>query len=82
MSDNDKYWFPAKRHGFGWGAPTGWQGWLVLAVFFILIGIGMALRPQLGEQGFLLGVIALSCALFGVCWLKGEPARWRWGDRE
>lgn len=82
MTTNDKYWFPAKRYGFGWGAPTGWQGWLVLAVFFILVGIVAALQPTIGYAGFTIGMTALVGALIGVCWLKGEPAHWRWGDKE
>ena len=28
-----KYWFPAKRYGWGWGLPGTWQGWLVVAAF-------------------------------------------------
>src|SRR6266702_3273794 len=32
MQSDGKYWFPAKRYGYGWGIPTTWQGWLVLAV--------------------------------------------------
>ena len=31
MQRNDKYWFPAKRYGWGWGPPNNWQGWVVLA---------------------------------------------------
>jgi hypothetical protein len=34
MSVEKKYWFPAKRYGWGWGIPNVWQGWLVLFVFF------------------------------------------------
>ncbi len=30
MSVEKKYWFPAKRYGWGWGIPNVWQGWLVL----------------------------------------------------
>jgi hypothetical protein len=26
-----RYWFPAKRYGWGWGLPVTWQGWAVLA---------------------------------------------------
>jgi len=27
--------------------------------------------------------VAVLCALLiGVCWLKGEPPRWRWGNNE
>jgi len=25
-------------------------------------------------------VIVLSALFTGICWLKGEPPRWRWGD--
>ena len=25
----EKYWFPAKRYGYGWGLPNAWQGRLV-----------------------------------------------------
>ncbi len=36
MQTEPKYWFPAKRYGWGWGIPNTWQGWLVLAVFAAL----------------------------------------------
>jgi hypothetical protein len=36
MPTNGKYWFPAKRYGYGWSVPTTWQGWLVLAVYVVL----------------------------------------------
>jgi hypothetical protein len=29
MQTERKYWFPAKRYGWGWGIPSSWQGWLV-----------------------------------------------------
>ena len=32
-----RYWFPAKRYGWGWSFPTTWQGWLVMALYLILI---------------------------------------------
>jgi hypothetical protein len=43
MSPKQKYWFPAKRYGWGWGLPSCWQGWVVTAIYFILLGVG-ALR--------------------------------------
>ncbi|MBO9687558.1 hypothetical protein [Roseateles chitosanitabidus] len=82
MTNDDNYWFPAKRYGFGWGAPTGWQGWAVLATYFILVAVVIALRPEIGHGPFLLSLMGLSGALVGVCWLKGEPPRWRWGERD
>ena len=55
MPNDQRYWFPAKRYGWGWGFPRTWQGRVVLAVYVILIA---------------------------VCWAKGEPPRWRWGERD
>ena len=33
----DKYWFPAKTYGWGWGIPATWQGWTVSLAFFVLL---------------------------------------------
>ena len=74
------YWFPAKRYGWGWGLPITWQGWFVMAIFFALLVAGLFLFPPLSAVvGFLVYVAVLSGLLIGVCWLKGEPPRWRWG---
>jgi hypothetical protein len=81
MQTNGDYWFPAKRYGWGWGLPITWQGWLVFLAFFVMIFVGIYLFPPRQSLGaFLLYVIALSVVLIGVCWLKGEPPRWRWGN--
>jgi large subunit ribosomal protein L4 len=40
MSAQPRYWFPVKRYGWGWGLPTAWQGWAVLAVFAGLMVAG------------------------------------------
>jgi len=74
------YWFPAKRYGWGWGWPATWQGWVVLAVFFVLFAAGVLMfPPKANLAGFLVYVFALAALLFVICWLKGEPPRWRWG---
>ena len=63
MSNERIYWFPAKRFGWGWGLPLSWQGWVVFK-----------------ELAFFVGYVAvLSASLVAICWLKGEPPRWRWG---
>lgn len=81
MPDSGNYWFPAKRYGWGWGPPVTWQGWVVFAAFFALIGLGIHLfPPRQALAAFILYVVVLSVLLIGVCWLKGEPPRWRWGD--
>jgi len=74
------YWFRAKRYGWGWGWPSSWQGWAVLAVFIALLGAGAILLPPDKNIATFLGYVALlSALLIVICWLKGEPPRWRWG---
>jgi drug/metabolite transporter (DMT)-like permease len=77
-----KYWFPAKRYGWGWGPPTTWQGWVVLLVFLALICAGVFLiLPREGPAVFVVYSLVLTALLLAVCWLKGEPPRWRWGRK-
>jgi hypothetical protein len=74
------YWFPAKRYGWGWGFPITWQGWLIFAGYILLLVVGAYLfPPKKALVGYLIYVAVLSAALISVCWLKGEPPRWRWG---
>jgi len=78
-----KYWFRAKRYGWGWGLPATWQGWLVIAAFVALLAAGAFLfPPRLMMAGYLAYIVVLCAVLTGVCWLKGEPPRWRWGEDE
>jgi hypothetical protein len=74
-----RYWFAAKRYGWGWGLPLTWQGWAVLGVFAVLLCAGaLILQPRKGPA-FSIYVVGASAALVLVCYLKGEPPRWRWG---
>jgi hypothetical protein len=78
-----RYWFPAKRYGWGWGLPSAWQGWLVFAAFLGLLIAGPVMFPPRATPALFFGyVVLLGALLFGVCWLKGEPPRWRWGNDE
>ena len=81
MPTDHRYWFPAKRYGWGWGLPTAWQGLAVILAFLILVVIGALLFPP-GEMlaAYIFYLAVLSLGLIGVCWFKGEPPRWRWGD--
>ncbi|WP_426396253.1 hypothetical protein ACN9M1_17085 [Ralstonia sp. R-29] len=80
-TDSKDYWFPAKRYGWGWGLPARWQGWVVLAIYAVLLAAGIVgLRPgQASSIGFVVYVVGVSALLVLVCWWKGEPPRWRWG---
>ena len=80
MSQQPTYWFPAKRYGWGWGIPSSWQGWVVLAVYGCLLVAGSVVLPPDRELGLYLAFVALlSALLIAICWIKGETPRWRWG---
>ena len=80
-SDDVRYWFPAKRYGWGWGLPLTWEGWIVFATFLALVIAGVILLPPRQSMPAFLGyIIAISVVFGAICWWKGEPARWRWGD--
>lgn len=75
-----KYWFPAKRYGWGWGIPSTWQGWVVLVTFGMLFALGAFIfPPKTNAASFLVYTTGLSALLITVCYLKGEPPSWRWG---
>lgn len=82
MKDDKTFWFPAKRYGWGWGPPVRWQGWAVLAIYALLLCLSAALwLPSDGIAAFLLCTAALTVALMAICWIKGEPPAWRWGEK-
>jgi len=74
-----KYWFHAKRYGWGWGLPARWQGWVTLVVWLAVTLTGapfLALRNVTASVVF---IVAMTAVLIAICWAKGEPPRWRWG---
>lgn len=83
MPAQSKYWFPAKRYGWGWGVPATWQGWLALSLYLALIGAGAAVLLPSRRPGVFVGYVAfLSVLLIAVCWIKGEPPHWHWGKHD
>ena len=77
---NSKYWFPAKRYGWGWGLPISWQGWVVLMMFLVLILIGiLVFKPHQHTSTFLIYTAVITIGFVIICYLKGEPPAWRWG---
>jgi hypothetical protein len=75
------YWFPAKRYGWGWGFPTCWQGTVVLTGFMLLlVSNAILFPPPVHLVAFIVGTTVLCALLFAVCFLKGEPPSWRWGE--
>ncbi len=82
MQDPKRYWFPTKTYGWGWGFPTTWQGRAVLAVYVgALLVLFFRVPPHLDFGRYILYFCALTAVYVVVCWLKGEPPRWRWGGK-
>jgi hypothetical protein len=80
-SESKQFWFPAKRYGWGWGLPSVWQGWAVLVVFAVLLGVGaLVFPPSHRHTAFIVYSTLLALLLVAVCWAKGEPPKWRWGE--
>jgi hypothetical protein len=74
MAASPKFWFRAKRHGWGWGPPIAWQGWAVLIVFFALVLVGaFVLLPPYGQRVYVAYTFILCLVLVAICWIKGEP---------
>jgi hypothetical protein len=74
-----RYWFPAKRYGWGWGPPSTWQGWVVLIGWIaILIPVSILLAPYSLPLYFVFLALMVA-AIIAICYAKGEPPRWRWG---
>ena len=81
MSTEPTYWFRAKRFGWGWGLPLTWQGWLAFGLYLASAVLSLVfLTPARCSREVFAAVLAgLTLLLVAVCWLKGEPLRWRWG---
>ena len=86
LSLRDNYWFKAKKYGLGW-KPASWQGWLVLAIFVVLMMVNayrlgiMSQSFQGNITGFLLENIVLIGILLMICMKTGEKLKWRWGKK-
>jgi hypothetical protein len=74
-----KYWFPAKRYGWGWGPPVTWQGWAVLVVWLLAFVGGVRYFAYRHGGPHVAFACAMVIVLLLICYLKGEPPRWRWG---
>jgi hypothetical protein len=52
-----------------------------LVAYVALVALDFALFPPETEWPAFLGLLlAMTALLIAVCWLKGEPPRWRWGE--
>jgi hypothetical protein len=79
--DESKFWFPAKKYGWGWGLPNCWQGWMMLIAYVLLVAAGFPLMPA-NAGLYIARVRVLSIILTAVCRLEGEKPGWRRGGKQ
>jgi hypothetical protein len=79
MMNEKRYWFPVRpaRNGWGWGLPQVWQGWAVLAAFFVLLVASAILLAPYGQMISIAVQLILAALLFAIVWWKGEPQSMR-----
>lgn len=82
FSMDERYWFRARTHGFGW-TPETWQGWLVVIVWVLMVGATArysfmgVLANGAGFLSFIKLLLGWSFLFFIIMWKKGEPLNWR-----
>ena len=80
MSNEERrYWFPAKRYGWGWGFPVRWQGWVVMILWTIGVIVGSLKIEPISSTSFIAFMVIMIVVLVGICYATGEPPHWRWG---
>ena len=65
----------------GWGLPVRWQGWVVMALYFASVFVGIRFYTRDNVAGFLLVLAIATVVLIAVVAWKGErPLAWRWDE--
>jgi len=81
MKKDKIYWFAAKRYGWGWKLPSKWQGWMTLLVYLtLMILLPSFIDPSSNLISFIISISVVSLLFVAICYCKGEPPKWRWGD--
>jgi hypothetical protein len=81
MNDPNAYWFRAKRYGWGWGLPSSAAGWVFFLTWLATLLVGLVWLRRFSGLLAALFLAVMTALLVVVCYAKGEPPSWRWGDR-
>jgi len=81
----DKYWFKSKKYGIGW-IPCSREGWfftviMILAVLFFAERVSPDADFEHILFELIVPLIFLTVLMFVVMIKKGEPLKWKWGDK-
>ena len=77
--NESRYWFPAKTHGWGWGFPSRWEGWVVFSIYLTFCASSVILSGA-SPAIFVPSTLLATMLFLTIGYWKGEPPRWRWGD--
>ena len=75
-------WFAPKRYGVGAGMPIAWQGWVVTAVFVLIVASAFFLAEGEDRRAIAFLVPALIGYVVIAAWTTKGGWRWRWGDED
>ena len=82
MSQPTQYWFRAKRYGWGWGLPSSPAGWVFFCIWLTTLIAGVVWLRRLHPLAPAAFLAVMTGLLVWVCYAKGEPPSWHWGDRK
>ena len=89
MSGNDRNegaWFAPTKYGIGAGPPIAPQGWAVLSVYMLVMGLCALLIGWDQDVGLLFAIplmIVATLVFIIVAAAKTRGGwRWRWGDKD
>jgi len=77
--DDRPEWFSAKRYGYGTALPISWQGWAVMAIYFVVVLAAAYLFAR--KPLILLSIIVPASVIFLIIAARTTKGgmRWRWG---
>jgi hypothetical protein len=75
-------WFAPKRYGYGAGWPITWQGWAVMAAFFLVVAFALWLFGP--DYPAVLSIVlpAIAALILITARTTRGGWRWRWGDQD
>jgi len=80
----NKPWFRDRKYGYGWGLPTGKEGWTVVISYLLLVFL---MTLQLGTKPtqnmvifYVIQVLLSTILLLTICYASGEKPHWKWGE--
>ena len=76
-----KPWFNPKRFGYGAGLPCSWEGWVVLAVYLVVIVAAGVTINEDNERLHQAIILFASLALIIIC-ARTTRGGWRWRSGE